>query len=208
MKKNYIMGIDVGTTGTKAAVLSADGELVSQAYREYSCTYPQPGWVEQDAAMLLTSTFETAAEVLRKSAINPADIAGISFSSQRCCTLSLDSTGALVRPMISWQDNRTSDEVELIRSSISDDEFYDICRLPLSTTWMISKIMWLQRHEPDAWSKTAKVVQLQDFLLDDLFLRSSADCGFHLNGVHALAQLHQDLHCCVDVLITDNKDLR
>ncbi len=57
MKKNYIIGIDVGTTGTKAAILSADGELVSQAYREYGCTYPQPGWVEQDAAILLTSTF-------------------------------------------------------------------------------------------------------------------------------------------------------
>ena len=165
MQQICLLGIDVGTTGTKAALLNADGELIAQAYREYGCTYPHPGWVEQDAAMLLAATFETAAEVLCASGRKPADVAGISFSSQRCCTLFVDADGKLLRPMISWQDNRTTAELELIRSGITDNTFYDICRLPLSTTWMISKILWLQRNEPEAWAKTSKVIQLQDFLL-------------------------------------------
>jgi xylulokinase len=160
-----MMGIDVGTTGTKTALLSADGRLLATAYREYGCTYPQPGWVEQDAAMLLASTYDTAAEVMRKAGVSPADIAGVSFSSQRCCTLFIGSDGALVRPMISWQDNRTPAEVELIRSAVTDAAFYDTSRLPLSTTWMIAKILWLQRNEPAAWARTSKVIQLQDYLL-------------------------------------------
>ena len=165
MEKTYLMGIDVGTTGTKAALLGTDGVCVSQVYREYGCVYPRPGWVEQDVRLLLAQTFETAAEAVRKAGLKPSDIAAVSFSSQRCCTLFLDAAGEPVRPMISWQDNRTAEEVALIRATVSDEAFYDVCRLPLSTTWMISKILWLQRHEPEAWARTAKVAQLQDYLL-------------------------------------------
>ncbi len=160
-----LMGIDVGTTGTKAAIMDDAGNLIAQAYREYACTYPRPGWVEQDAAMLLDSTFAVAAEALRKSGLAPAAVGSIAFSAQRCCTIAVDRDGRLVRPMISWQDNRTADEIELIRSEVGDDDFYDIVRLPQSTTWMLSKILWLQRHEPEAWARVHKVVQLHDFLL-------------------------------------------
>ena len=165
MERAYLMGIDVGTTGTKAAVIATDGACVAQAYREYGCTYPRPGWVEQDVRLLLAMTFETAAEAVRKAGLRPAEIAGVAFSSQRCCTLFLDASGEPVRPMISWQDNRATDELAVIRDAVGDDDFYDICRLPLNTTWMLSKILWLQRHEPEAWARTVKVGQLQDFLL-------------------------------------------
>lgn len=165
MPQTYLLGIDVGTTGTKAALLRADGTVAAQAYREYGCVYPRPGWVEQDVGHLLSQTYATAAEVLAKAVIDPAQIAGVSFSSQRCCTLFLDAAGDLVRPMISWQDNRPTEEVERLRAEMPDNDFYDIVRLPLSTTWMIGKILWLQRHEPEAWGRTAKVVQLQDYLL-------------------------------------------
>ena len=162
---NYLMGIDVGTTGAKAAIMDVAGTLVAQAYREYACSYPCPGWVEQDANMLLETTFVVAAEALRKAGVPPEQVASIAFSAQRCCTIPVGRDGKLVRPMISWQDNRTSEEVELIRKEVSDNDFYDIVRLPQSTTWMLSKILWLQRHEPEAWARVHKVVQLHDFLL-------------------------------------------
>ena len=162
---NYIMGIDVGTTGTKTAIMDDGGKLVALAYREYGCVYPCPGWVEQDVDMLVATSFETAAEAFTKSGLSKGDIAGLAISAQRCCTVFVDGAGKLVRPMISWQDNRTKDEVEYIRTQVSDDDFYDTVRLPQSTTWMLSKILWLQRNEPDAWARTAKVVQLHDYVL-------------------------------------------
>jgi xylulokinase len=162
---NCIMGIDVGTTGTKTAIMDDTGKLVSLAYREYGCTYPKPGWVEQDVDMLVSVSFQTAAEALAKSGLNGSDIAGIAVSAQRCCTVFVDKEGKLVRPMISWQDNRTPEEVELIRTKVSDEDFYDTVRLPQSSTWMLSKILWLQRNEKEAWSRTARVVQLHDYVL-------------------------------------------
>ncbi len=182
MEQTYLLGIDVGTTGTKAALLRADGTAIAQAYREYGCVYPRPGWVEQDVRHLLAQTYATAAEALAKAAIDPCQVAGVAFSSQRCCTLFLDSAGDLVRPMISWQDNRPTEEVEKVRAEVPDDEFYDVVRLPLSTTWMLGKILWLQRHEPEAWARTAKVVQLQDYLLHgwgaDSYVSDHCDAAF------------------------------
>lgn len=165
MERTCLMGIDVGTTGTKAAVIDTDGTCVAQAYREYGCTYPRPGWVEQDVQLLLEKSFEAAAEAVRQAGPRSAGIAGVAFSSQRCCTLLIDAAGEPLRPMVSWQDNRATDELAEIRNAVGDDAFYDICRLPLNTTWMLSKILWLQRHEPGVWARTAKVIQLQDFLL-------------------------------------------
>jgi xylulokinase len=183
MSDHYLMGIDVGTTGTKAAIFTASGEIVAQSYREYGCTYPKPGWVEQDVDMLVAMTFETAHDALKKSALQPAQVAAISFSSQRCCTIFVDAADKLVRPMISWQDNRTAAEVELIKESISPEAFYDVTLLPLNTTWMISKILWLQRHEPESWKRTAKVVQLHDYILKAWgaasYFNDFSDAGFY-----------------------------
>jgi len=94
---NFLMAIDAGTTGTKAASMDDAGNLMAQAYREYTCSCPCPNWVEQDVDML------------------------------HDCGRTRWQAGA---PMISWQDNRTPEEVELIRQELNDDDFYDIVRLP------------------------------------------------------------------------------
>lgn len=183
MNDRHLMGIDIGTTGTKAVIFNEAGEIVAQSYREYACTYPKPGWVEQDAELLVAKSFETAAEAMRKSGLAPAQVAAVSFSTQRCCTLFLDAAGQLVRPMISWQDNRTAAEVEVIKEAVSAEAFYDTTLLPLSTTWMISKILWLQRHEPESWGRTAKVVQLHDYTLKSWgaadYYDDYSDAGFY-----------------------------
>jgi len=192
--KHYIMGVDVGTTGTKTAIMDESGNLVAQAYQEYACVYPRPGWVEQDADMLVAASFNTAAEALMKSKLQGGDIGGIAISSQRCCTLPVDRDGKLVRPMISWQDNRTAAELELIRQLVPDADFYDTVLFPQSTTWMLSKILWIQRNEPEAWSRTARVVQLHDFVLKawgaESFFVDHSDAAFY--GCWDTAKLRWD----------------
>ena len=162
---NYLLGLDLGTTGSKTLIADVNGRTIAQGYREYACTYPKPAWVEQDVDLVVAKSMEATKEVIEKTQIDPGDILAISLSSQRCCTIPVDSQGKLVRPMISWQDNRTLEEVELIRKEISDREFYEITGLPFNTTWMISKILWLKRHEPETMKRTAKIVQLHDYVL-------------------------------------------
>ncbi len=183
MANTYLAGVDVGTTGAKTIIFDLQGNIIASGYREYTCYYPKPNWVEQDAELLVTSAMDSAQETLSKSGIPPEEIASISFSAQRCCTLFIDKDDKLIRPMISWQDNRTAAEVEEIRKQISDSEYYEITCLPLNTTWMLSKILWLRNNEPENWGNVHKIVQLHDFMLKAFgtedYVDDISDAGFY-----------------------------
>jgi xylulokinase len=183
MAHRYVVGLDIGTTGAKGAVIRLDGQVVSEAYREYSCTYPRPNWVEQDAELIVGQAVECCREAVAGSRLDPAAIAAVSFSAQRCCAIFVDAQGRLVRPMISWQDNRTHEEVEEIRAKMPAEEFYDTTGMPLTTTWIVSKILWVRKHEPENWKRVAKVVQLQDYALKTLgaedWFDDVSDAGFY-----------------------------
>ena len=92
-------------------------------------------------------------------------LASISLSAQRCCGIFLDADEKLLRPMISWQDNRTPAEVEEIARKIDPAAYYKITGYPNSTTWLLSKMMWVRNNEPEIWRKTARVVQMHDYFL-------------------------------------------
>ena len=84
--------------------------------------------------------------------------------------------------MISWQDARTGEEVEDIKSKISPRDFYDITSMPLNTLWILTKILWLRKNEPENWDRVDKVVQLQDYVLScwgiDGYYNDISDAGF------------------------------
>ncbi len=165
MTQRYLAGIDIGTTGTKAVIFDLAGITIASAYREYSCVYPKPNWVEQDAALLVSSAMEAAREAVSKAGVAPTEIASIGFSTQRSCTFFLNGAEELVRPMISWQDQRGVAELDEVRQKIAPADYYQITGMPLNTTWLLTKILWLRNHEPHHWEKVRKIVQLQDYLL-------------------------------------------
>ena len=165
MNSKYLAGIDIGTTGAKAAIFNLHGEMISSNYKEYSCTYPKPNWIEQDPKILVLSAMDVAKKAIYKSKINPAEIASLGISTQRSCTIFLDRLGNLLRPMISWQDSRSAVEVEEIASKISPVNYYKITGFPNNTTWLLSKILWIRKNEPQTWEKTTKIIQLQDYTL-------------------------------------------
>jgi len=80
--KCYLIGVDLGTTGTKAAIFDADGNLLASAYEESRLYYPQPGWVEQDPEDFYGSAVRTIRECVESSGIDPSDVAAIAFDGQ------------------------------------------------------------------------------------------------------------------------------
>jgi xylulokinase len=92
----YLAGIDIGTTGTKTIIFDLTGKAVASGYREYSCVYPKPNWVEQNAQVLVSSAMEASREAIAKACVAPDDIASIAFSTQRSCTFFLDRADALI----------------------------------------------------------------------------------------------------------------
>ena len=178
----YLAGIDIGTSGAKAMVFDQDGQPQSSAYQEYPCSYPKPGWVEQDPDLLVTATMKAIRAAVIESKVRPEEIASISLSAQRCCGIFLDDSEVLLRPMISWQDNRTPVEVQEIATLIDEVIYYKKTGFPNSTTWLISKLLWVRKNEPDIWQKTRRVVQMHDYFLKALgveeYFVDHNDAGF------------------------------
>lgn len=161
----YLAGIDVGTTGTRCSLYDLEGQRVCSEYMEYPSAYPHPGWVEQDITFMIECCMKTCKKTIAAAGVAPEDILSIGLSTQRSVTCPVDADGKPVRDMISWQDARTGAEVEDMRQLIEDEEYYTLSGLPMGTTWIISKILWMRKNEPELFAKTAKVVQNQDIVL-------------------------------------------
>lgn len=163
----YLLGVDVGTTGTKAMVFSLSGEAVGTGYEEYICDYPRPNWVEQDAELLASAARRVIREAVTAAGVLPEAIVSLAVSAQRDCVLFIDSDDKPLK-MISWLDNRAGDQARRIEEEIGADAFYRMTGLPLSTAWILPKIMWIQENEAELWAKTTRVAQLHDFILRSL----------------------------------------
>jgi xylulokinase len=171
----HLAGIDIGTSGAKGMVFDLRGNVLGTGFREYPCTYPRPGWVEQDADLLVDSAMQAMAEAVKRSGVSPGSIASLSLSAQRCCGIFLDGAERQLRPMISWQDNRTPAEAKEIAATIDEAEYYRRTGYPNSTTWLLAKLLWVRKNEPEVWKKTRRVVQVHDYFVralgaDDYFV--------------------------------------
>ncbi|MFO7905622.1 MAG: FGGY-family carbohydrate kinase [Planctomycetota bacterium] len=161
----YLAGVDVGTTGARCMIFDPCGNPLGGHYCDYGASYPRPGWVEQDPRLLVEKTMEACRAAVDRSNIDPHRIASIGFSAQRSVACPVAADGNAVRPMFSWQDARATEEVEELGRIISPEEYYEQNGLPLSTTWIVGKILWMRKHEPALFAKTARFVQNQDFVL-------------------------------------------
>jgi xylulokinase len=194
----YLAGIDVGTTGARCALVDLQGDIISSEYREYGCTYPKPGWVEQDLDFLVAQTMEACKAAITKSGVDPKEIASVGFSTQRSVTIPVYADGKPVRPMLSWQDARTGAEVADMLKVVEAGEYYDISGMPMGTTWVITKLLWLRKNEPDVFEKIHKIVQQQDAILKafgaDDFFTDISDMGFY--GVWDVGKLEWSDKLC------------
>ncbi len=179
-EQKYLLGIDVGTTGTKVTIFDTAGNPVASAYQEYECIYPKPAWVEQDANMLVETVYACCQKTLQSGAYQK-EIAAVSVSAQRSCAVYVDAQGQPVK-MISWMDNRTVEQVEEICRVIGRQRYYDITGFPPATTWILPKVMHTRQYDPETWNRTAKVLQLHDLIIQALgvdgYYTDEAEAGF------------------------------
>jgi xylulokinase len=187
----YLAGVDVGTTGARCAIFDLEGKMIAGDYREYGATYPKPGWVEQDGEYLIDQTFAACKAAVGASGVDPAEIASVGFSTQRSVTNPVDAAGRPVRPVLSWQDARTAAEVEQMSAKIDPQRYHEISGLPMGTTWIVTKVLWMGNNEPDLYAETDRFVQTQDVVLKafgaDEFYTDIPDMVFY--GVWDVRQL-------------------
>ncbi|MGP4105536.1 glycerol kinase GlpK [Virgibacillus sp. L01] len=144
MKKEYILSLDQGTTSSRAILFDHDGAIVETAQKEFEQFFPKPGWVEHDANEIWTSVLACIAEVLRKSEVDPNQIAGIGITNQRETTVVWDkNTGKPIYKAIVWQSRQTEDICKELRAKDYNDLFREKTGLLLDPYFSGTKVKWI-----------------------------------------------------------------
>ena len=108
------LGVDVGTSGTKALAINEGGKILAEASQEYPCYYPKPLWSEQDPEDWWRATVATIQAVVKKARLKAADVKGIGLSGQMHGSVFLDKNGKVIRRALLWNDQRTKEECDEI----------------------------------------------------------------------------------------------
>jgi xylulokinase len=169
MKRGFLIGIDAGTTSVKGILVRTSGQIVCSATREYSLEYPAPDLCELDSEVYWQSTLYVIRTLLRKSKIEPGRVLALAISSQGETLIPIDHEGRPLRKAIVWLDNRSVQEANEIKNSFSAQTLFRKTGLPeIVAMWPATRILWLKKHEPEIFARTAKFLLVEDFLIHRL----------------------------------------
>jgi glycerol kinase len=147
--QRYIGAIDQGTTGTRFIVFDRSGRMVTSCYEEHTQIYPQPGWVEHDAAEIWDKTCRVIAGALAQGSLSGGDLAAIGVTNQRETTVVWDpTTGKPLCHAVVWQDTRTREICQQLIADGLEPTFRQKAGLPVATYFSGPKLKWLLDNVP------------------------------------------------------------
>ena len=147
----YILALDQGTSSSRAIVFNKNGEICSTAQREFTQYFPKPGWVEHNPHEIWSSQASVIAEAITQIDINGLNIAGIGITNQRETTIVWDrDTEEPIYNAIVWQDRRTSEYCDKLKSEGKTDFIRDKTGLIIDAYFSATKIKWIFDNVPGA----------------------------------------------------------
>jgi xylulokinase len=159
------LGIDIGTSGTKALAIDETGAIRASASAEYPCDHPRPGWSEQDPDLWWSATIATVRDVLSKASLKPADVVGVGLSGQMHGSVFLDADGHVIRPALLWNDQRTAAEcAEIEQRAGGREALIRLVGNPALTGFTAPKLLWLRNREPQHWDRVRQVLLPKDYI--------------------------------------------
>jgi xylulokinase len=161
---SHLLGIDVGTGGAKALLVDTGGAVIARAVTTYDLSTPHPQWAEQDPADWWNATVASIRRVLEESGVEPGSIAGVGLTGQMHGMVLLDGPGAVLRPAILWNDQRTEPQCRAIHERLGEDVVIRITGKPALTGFTAPKVLWVREHEPEVHAAAAHLLLPKDYV--------------------------------------------
>lgn len=158
------IGIDIGTTSTIGILVDTDGHILATARRESELFSEHPEWAEEDPAQWWRNTCEVIAELLRETGRAGSDVAAVGVTGMVPAVVLLDDEGNVLRRSIQQNDARTERELSEMRAEIEADDFFGRTGGSINQQLVAPKLRWLERHEPEVFSRIATVLGSYDFI--------------------------------------------
>lgn len=162
--KQYLLGIDIGTSACKVAIFDKNGNVISTANGSYPVYYPKQGWAEQNPDEWWTAVCKATQEAIKKGNVLPEDIAGIGIDGQSWSAIAVDQEGNVLTNTPIWMDTRAKEICNEINEKLGADSIFQLAGNSLQPSYTTAKILWYQRNMPEVYEKTDKILQSNSFI--------------------------------------------
>ena len=160
----YVIGVDLGTSGTKTVLFDEKGTVIASMTIEYPMYQPKNGYAEQDPADWYNAAVNTIKGVIAKSGVSKKHIVGVGLSGQMHGLVMLDENNEVIRKSIIWCDQRTAAEVEEMNEKVGREKLIEITANPALTGWTAAKILWVKNNEPENYAKCRHILLPKDYI--------------------------------------------
>lgn len=164
----YMLGVDLGTTSTKAVLFTYSGEIVEQSTVEYPLLTPVPGAAEQDPEEILAAVKLSIKNVMQESKINKETVQFISFSAAMHSLIAVDQKGNVLTKSITWADQRSEPYAKKLKETIGHD-IYLKTGTPIHPMSPLSKLLWLREEKSEIFEKAAKFIGIKEYIFKEFF---------------------------------------
>lgn len=186
-----LLGIDLGTTGVKAALFAADdGRVIADTFIDYPLFHPRPGWAEQNPADWWQATVTAIRTCLAQGEAKGAaatEVRGLGFSGQMHGVVLLDEQGQVLRPCIIWADQRSDTQCRWITEKVGASNLINYVSNPALTGFSAPKLLWIRDNEPEIFARARTMLLPKDYI------------RYRLTGVAAMEISDAAGTCLLDV---------
>ena len=163
-----LLGIDLGTTGVKAALFAAaDGRVLSWAFIDYPLSHPHPGWAEQNPEEWWQATLTAIRLCLTKGVgegVSPSNVRGVGLSGQMHGVVLLDEQSMVLRPCIIWADQRSEAQCRWMTERVGAERLIDYVSNPALPGFSAPKALWVRDNEPDIFARARTLLLPKDYI--------------------------------------------
>ncbi|MGZ4789755.1 MAG: FGGY family carbohydrate kinase, partial [Terriglobales bacterium] len=161
----YLLGIDVGTGGTRALIVDDQGRVIASATEEHApFSSPEIGWAEQHPNDWWRACGIAVRKALSKAHLDGDAIACVGYSGQMHGAVMLDEQYQVVRPALIWCDVRTDAQCRKLTEKVGADRLIQLTCNPALTNFTVTKFLWVQEHEPQQWKRVRYVMLPKDYV--------------------------------------------
>ena len=167
---NYYIGADLGTSSLKLLLVDGNGCILNKSTKEYSVSFPAPGWSEQNPSDWWNAFLAGVEELL--SGFDRSAVTGIGVGGQMHGLVALDEYDRVIRPCILWNDGRTANETSWLNESVGVNTIAKNTANIAFAGFTAPKLLWMKKNEPENFAKISKIMLPKDYL------------NYRLTGIH------------------------
>jgi len=164
-----VIGIDIGTTSTKAVIFEEDGRIRAMHAVEYPMLHPQPGWAEQDPYILFSAVVQSIQGAVYKGNVSAEQVKAIGISAAMHSLILVDEHHRPLTNCMIWTDNRSSKQAEQWQKTKRGIEIYKKTGTPIHPMSPLMKLMWFKEHEPHVFERAHKFISIKEYVLYQWF---------------------------------------